>query len=102
MLGGVTSPFSAVDTVVRAKAGLRAQHVSACHTLLEQQRKDLLAQEVASRTGIFVKMNRNLLGWARIEHSSTYTGGATEKTPKDSRNFSARFVLNSFHSLLSA
>jgi hypothetical protein len=98
-LGGVRPPSPTMDTVVGAEARLRAQNVSACDTLLQQKRQDLLAQEVTSRTGIFVKMNRNLLGWARIEHSSTYTGRDFKTLLKTSLSFPDGLVRASSESL---
>ncbi len=57
-----------VLVVVIAETGLRPQHRRACYPAREEERKHLLVNEIASRAGIFVEVNRHFFRRAWFQH----------------------------------
>ena len=62
-------PSWRVNAMMRPEACFRTQHSCAGHALIEKQGENLAAQVIASGTGVFVEMNRDLLCGAWNEHT---------------------------------
>ena len=72
VLVGVDSAALRVHPMVRSEARLRARNRGPRDAVLEEQGQDLVAQEVAARTGIFIQVNRDFLRRAGSEHDSSF------------------------------